>query len=247
MPLFSKPKMAIKEHDFVEIEYTGKLENGFIFDTTSEETAKKNNVYSEKAKYKPIIVCVGEKQLVPGLDQTLIGKEENSTFTITLKPEQAFGKKDAKLIRLVPLKTFQKQNIMPQPGLQLNIDGENTTILRVSGGRVLVDFNHPLSGKEIIYEVTIKRKVTDTEEQIKSFLELTLPIKFDVKVESEKATITTQHELPEQITNELAKKLKEITNIKEISFKKEEQKEILEKTAEEKPKTKAKKEKEQKA
>ena len=210
--------MAIKEHDFVEIEYTGKV-NDAIFDTTSEDVAKKNDVFDPKAKYKPLIICVGEQHVVPGLDQSLIGKEAGKSYTITLQPEQAFGKKDAKKIRLVPLRTFQKQKIMPQPGLQVDIDGQIATVLRAGGGRILVDFNHPLASKEVTYEVTIKRQITDPEEKIKSYLSLAFPIPIEVKVVDNDATITMQQELPNEFTDQLSKKLTELTGVKKVEFK----------------------------
>lgn len=216
--------MAIKEHDFIELDYTGILDDGTIFDTTSEDIAKKHDINNPKAAYKPIIICVGEQQVVPGLDQALIGKEIGNAYMIKVPTEQAFGKKDAKMIRLVPLRVFEKQNIMPQPGLQVDMDDTIATVLRVGGGRVLVDFNHPLAGKQITYEITPKRQVTDPKEQIKSYLEMVFPVKTEVDIVDDKATITLAQDLPKEIAQELSKKLSELTRIKTIEFKKEEKK-----------------------
>ena len=63
------------------------------------------------------------------------------------------GKKDVKKVQLVPLATFKEHKLNPHPGLQVDFDGKIGTVMRVSGGRVMVNFNHPLSGKEIIYEI----------------------------------------------------------------------------------------------
>ena len=141
--------MGIAKHDFIELDYTGRLSDGTVFDTTSEETARQGGgPGSEKAEPKPAIVCVGERQVVPGLDDALVGKELNASYTVTLKPEQAFGRKDAKKIRLVPSQTFREQRVMPHPGLQVEIDNHLATVLSVSGGRGLVAFHPPLPTKK---------------------------------------------------------------------------------------------------
>ena len=65
----------IKKGDFIELDYTGRLKDDkIVFDTTVEETAKASNVYNDKFKYKPTIICVGEAHLIKGLDDFLIGK-----------------------------------------------------------------------------------------------------------------------------------------------------------------------------
>ena len=211
----------VAKKDFIEIDYTGKLADGTVFDTTNTQIAKKHNLRSENTRENPTIICVGEKQLIPGLDEALIGKELNKEYTITVPAEKAFGKKDAKNIRLIPMRTFQKQNIMPQPGLQVNIDGSVATVLRVSGGRILVDFNHPLAGREITYNITIKKKITDKKEQIESYLGQAFPFPLKVSVKENKATVTLPQNLPKEIAEELSKKLKGLTDT-DVEFRKEE-------------------------
>ena len=159
----------IKNHDFVEIDYTGKLLDGTIFDTTLEKVAQENNISNEKAKYKPAIICVGEKQLLPGLDDQLADKEVGKEYTINISAEDAFGKRDIKKMKIIPMNTFREHKMQPQPGLQINVDGEIGVVSRVSGGRVIVNFNHPLAGKEVSYIFTINRKITDVKEKISSF------------------------------------------------------------------------------
>ncbi|MFS6939009.1 hypothetical protein ACDX33_11095, partial [Neisseria animaloris] len=73
--------------------------------------------------------------------------------------EEAFGKRQVNLIKLVPTNIFTKQNMTPVPGLHVNLDGIYGVIRSVSGGRTIVDFNHPLSSHDLVYEVDIKRIV----------------------------------------------------------------------------------------
>ncbi len=210
--------VKIKDKDFVEIEYTGKIKDGSIFDTTDEKIAKDNNIYSEKMEFCPIIICVGEQQIIKGLDKNIIDKEPGS-YTIELSPEDAFGKKSAKLIQLISTSKFKQQNITPMPGLQVNIDGLIGVIKTVSGGRTLVDFNHPLAGKDITYNIKVNRIVTDPKEKISSFLKFGLNLKdFEVNVENNKAAIVLKKEIPKEIKESIAKKLKDLTNM-EAEFK----------------------------
>src|SRR3989338_7882631 len=147
----------IKKYDFVEIEYTGKLrEDGAIFDTTDEKVAKEHNLHSH-SDYGPVVICVGEEQLLKGIDKSLEGKGIGDEYDADIRPEDAFGSKDARLIQLIPTNKFKQQKIQPMQGMQLNIDGMLGIVKTVSGGRTLVDFNHPLAGKELSYKIKINR------------------------------------------------------------------------------------------
>src|SRR3989344_1222392 len=142
----------IKKNDFVEIEYTGRLkESNAVFDTTQEKVAKENDLYDKNADYSPLIICVGENHILRGLEEQMIGKETGKEYAFEVSSDNAFGRKDPKLIQLVPTNKFRQQNIQPFPGLQLNIDGVFGVVKTVSGGRCLVDFNHPLAGKDLVY------------------------------------------------------------------------------------------------
>ena len=121
----------LKENDFVEIDYVARIKGDGIFDLTLEDVAKENKIYSKDYKYKPVIICMGKKDIIKGLDNQLIGKDLGE-YKITITPEEGFGKKDAKLIKLVPTKEFTKQNIRPMPGMQMNIEGFMGKILSVN-------------------------------------------------------------------------------------------------------------------
>ena len=211
----------IKKHDFVELEYTGMIkEDSAIFDTTEEKIAKENGVYDEKADYSPLIVCVGENNIMKGLEEQMIGKETGKDYKIEVSHENAFGKKDAKLIQLIPTSKFRQQNIQPIPGLQLNIDGVFGVVKTVSGGRCLVDFNHPLAGKDLIYNVKIKNIVDDDREKLKSLLKMHLHVK-DAEIEiKDKSTIVKSKNKISKNAQEEFKKIvnKTIPSIKNVDF-----------------------------
>ena len=211
----------VQKGDFVELDYTGSLPDGTIFDTTLAAVAKEQKIFSEKTTFAPAVVCIGEKQILSGVDQHLTDKEIGKSFIIKLPPEEAFGKRDVKKIKMLPTSTFKEHNVQPHPGLQIDVDGELGTIMRMAGGRIMVNFNHPLAGKDVQYEVTINRKVTDQEEQIKAFLHTTLRLpqdKIAVSMKENAAEVKIPFALPPQFTDALAKKLSEITKGKEVKI-----------------------------
>ena len=213
--------MTIQLKDFIEIDYTGSIkEDGIIFDTTMEAVAKEQQIHNPEMTYGPIIICVGEGQVIKGLDNQFIGKEAGE-FTIEVPTEQAFGKKNSKLLKLIPLQVFTKQNIRPIPGLQLNMDGVIGTVRSVSGGRIFVDFNHPLSGKDLIYKVKIHRKIADPKEKLDAFLKMQFGKQaIENSILDSKATISVPLHLPKDIQETFSSKIKEIIpEIKEIDFK----------------------------
>ena len=224
----------IQKNDFIEIEYTGKTkEEGIVFDTTIEQVAKDNDITDENASYGPTVICVGHSQIIAGLDNNLAGKEIGKDYTITLQPEEAFGKKSAKLVQLIPFRKFTQQQIMPQIGLQVNIDGNNGIIKTVSGGRVLVDFNHPLSGKVIEYDVKILRKVEDDNEKLKSYIKVFLGNDVSAEIKEGRAIVELPMEMEQPIALEFSKAIQEaIPAIKEVEFRKIEKKEKTEKKEE---------------
>ena len=210
----------IKEKDFVEVEYTGKLtEENIVFDTTNEQIAKDAQIHNPDMTYGPMVVCMGEGQLLKGLENQMIGKETGQEYTITLSPEDAFGKKNASKIQMIPLIKFKKQRIMPEIGMQVNIDQQLGTVKTVAGGRCLVDFNHPLSGKEITYTIRALNIVTDDQKKVDSLLKLNFNIKADVKTEAEKTTISTPKDIPKELQDLIEKRIKEFLPQIKLEFK----------------------------
>ena len=203
--------MKTKQGDFIEIEYVGKVNNN-VFDVTSEELAKKHNIHNPKTKYKPAIICLGYRDLLQGLDDQLIDKEINKQYTIEIPPEKGFGKRNPKLLKLLKTSVFAEHEINPMPGLQVNMDGLVGIIKTVSGGRTIVDFNHPLSGKNLTYEITIKKIITNPKEKVESILSL-LGDESKVEVKNKETIITgsVKKEIQKKLSDEIKKRIKEIT------------------------------------
>ena len=211
----------VKKHDFVELEYTGRIkEDNIVFDTTDEKAARENDIYRKNAEYSPIAICVGENSLMKGLEEQMIGKETGKEYSFEISSGNAFGKKDARLIQMIPASKFRQQKIQPVPGLQLNIDGVFGIVKTVGGGRCLVDFNHPLAGKDLVYNVRINGIVDGSREKLISLLKAHLGIKgAEIEVNEDAAAISLKQDMPKQAQEEF-KKIAErtIPSIKKVEF-----------------------------
>lgn len=212
---------TIKQGDFVQVEYSGRLaDDGTLFDTTDEAAAKKAGIGGKNAKYGPATICIGEHHLIRGIDEELTEKAVGQQYTFTLPAERAFGKKDAKLIQLIPTQKFMKEGIRPMPGLQITVDNMLGMVKSVSGGRTLVDFNHPLAGRDVRYEVKVLKKVTDATEKLKMFVARALQLPdAPVTVKEGDAEVQLPFALPEELRGEAVEKIKKaIPELKNVTF-----------------------------
>ena len=189
--------MPVKKGDFLRLEYTGKVqETGEVFDTTDEKVAEEANIKSENKIYGAIPIIVGAGHVLKGIEDALIDMEEGDKKTIDIPPEEGFGERDPKLMQLIPMSEFRKQGIKPQVGMGINLENNTGIIRSISGGRVRVDFNHELAGKNLQYQVKVEKLITDDVEKIRSMINLHYPnpnIEFDShKVEIEDGKVIIQ-------------------------------------------------------
>ncbi len=209
--------VKVNEKDFVEIEYVGRIKgSNKIFDLTDEELAKKEGVYSEKMKYGPVIICLGQAHLLKSLDKKLEGKEVGKKYKIELSLDESFGRKDPRFVRVISKANFNKHKVNPFPGLQVNIDGKIGVIRSVTGGRVVVDFNHPLAGRELIYEIKINRKVTDIKEQLKGLLDFMGLGDTKIETKEGKMNVVIKKKLPREVTKKVEEEIKRLISGKEV-------------------------------
>ncbi len=191
-PLKTKLNMEtqekIRKNDFIEVEFTGKSNNE-IFDTTSKKEAEQIGLGAE---VKPLIICVGSEMLVKGFDEDLEGKEINKLYKLHLNPKQAFGIRNPSLIRVIPLRVFLEKKMNPVVGMTIQLDNNIAKIISVSGGRVTVDFNNLLAGKEIDYEYKIKRKILDNLEKVNALQEYFFKKKFEFDIKTDEKTKKTR-------------------------------------------------------
>ncbi len=191
--------MALQKGDFILLDYIAKVkETGEVFDTTIEEVAKKERLYKEGEIYEPKLVVIGEGWVLKALDESLTNMEVGKTETVEIPPEKAFGARDPEKVRRVPLRHLTAKGITPTLGMRLEYDGKMAVVRTIGAGRVLLDFNPPLAGKTLVYEVTVKKKLETSEEKIAALIHRRIPT---VEVEKFKFTIKAKNvgiEMPEE-------------------------------------------------
>ncbi|MDW8023155.1 MAG: FKBP-type peptidyl-prolyl cis-trans isomerase [Nitrososphaerota archaeon] len=222
--------MALQKGDFIILDYVAKVkETGEVFDTTLEETAKKERLYREGEIYEPKLVVVGEGWVLKALDEGLTTMDVGKPATIEIPPEKAFGARDPEKVKRIPLRQLTSKGITPTLGMRLEYEGKIAIVRAIGAGRVLLDFNPPLAGKTLVYEVTVQKKLETREEKIAALIHRRIP-----SVETEKFRFNIENdvliiEMPEEafyiegiqvakrgIALDLQKFFQEITTVKFI-------------------------------
>jgi len=180
--------VSIQKSDFIVVDYTGKVkETGEVFDTTSEEIAKESKLYKEGDIYEPRLVVVGEGWVLKALDEALMGFKLNKKDSVEISPDNAFGSRDPEKVKLVPLRRLAARGITPKLGAQIEYDKRLATVRTMGSGRVTLDFNPPLAGKTLVYDVVVKNKLKTNEEKISALIHRRIPA-----VEAEKFVFTVE-------------------------------------------------------
>lgn len=222
----------IKKNDFVEIDFTARVkEANSVFDTTLLDEAEKAGLLhdaSEKSRFVPLRICIGQGMLLPGLDKALEGKDFQKWHEVEIPPKEAFGERDAKLVKIIPLRIFREKGIMPMPGMMLNLDGMLVRIASVSSGRVITDFNNPLAGRAVVYRFKINKAIEDAAEKLKILAGFLLGKAENARIENGKGIIEFFMRVPDVIQKDFSKKVKEIINL-EVEIKVSEAKKAEEK------------------
>lgn len=170
--------MPFQKNDFLEVEFIGRIKDGEVFDSNVAEELNKLNPNQQA---KPFIFPLGQDMFLKGIENFLIGKEVGS-YELELSPKDAFGFRDPSMVQMIPMKIFIEHKINPIPGTILNFDNKLGKVLTVSGGRVMIDFNGPLAGKDVIYSVKVLRKVENIDEKVKSLVEFLFRREFKYEI-----------------------------------------------------------------
>lgn len=134
-----------KSGDTVRIHYTGKLDDGTQFDSSSGR--------------EPLEFALGSGQVIPGFDNAVDGMAVGESKTVTIPPAEAYGDKHPQLVQDVP-KSALPPEIEPQVGMQLQSqtpDGQTIPLLitEVAEEKITVDGNHPLAGQDLTFDIEL--------------------------------------------------------------------------------------------
>ncbi|MFH1328949.1 MAG: FKBP-type peptidyl-prolyl cis-trans isomerase [Candidatus Bathyarchaeota archaeon] len=191
--------LAVAKGDFILMDYIAKVkETGEAFDTSLAEDAKQAEIFKENIVYEPMLVVVGEGWVLGSLDEQLAGMEVGKKVTVEIPAEKGFGRRDPSKIKQVPLRKFDNQKIAPAPGMDVEVDGKRAIVRSVGAGRVQVDFNPPLAGRTLIYDVEIKQILQTQEEKTRNLIHRRIPMvdvnKFEIEMTENNITVKTPEE-----------------------------------------------------
>lgn len=162
------PNMSVSEGEFILVDYTVYVkETGNIVDTTSEELAKKENVYDPNKQYGPQILVIGKGWLHQVVENEIKGMNINEEKTIEIPPEKAFGTRDPSKVKVFSLRDFHRRGYSVNVGDVVEIGGVKGVVKSINGGRVVVDFNHPLAGKTLVYRVKVVSRLENIVDKIR--------------------------------------------------------------------------------
>ena len=135
----------VKNGDSVRVHYTGKLEDGTEFDSSR--------------KREPIEVTVGSGSLIPGFEKGIVGMQIGDKKTITVQPDDAYGERNHGLVVEIDKKDFPS-DITPEVGMPLQVKQSddniiNVMITEITEGSVIIDANHPLAGKPLVFDIEL--------------------------------------------------------------------------------------------
>ncbi|UCE17188.1 MAG: peptidylprolyl isomerase [Gemmatimonadota bacterium] len=146
----------------VLVDYVGTLDNGDMFDTSVREEAEKADILNPERNYTPLRVSVGQKQVIPGFEEALIGMKVGESKTVAISPEKAYGQVDEGLVQKVPIDIFKNAGMQPIAGTMVQFqsrDGRPVSALiqEIQEDSVLVDMNHPLAGETLHFRLTVNQ------------------------------------------------------------------------------------------
>jgi FKBP-type peptidyl-prolyl cis-trans isomerase 2 len=152
--------MTIATGDSVTLEYTGRLDDETVFDTSRESVAEETGLAEAQPDrdYAPLTVEVGAEQVIEGMEEGLIGLEAGETETLSIPPEKAYGKPSDDNIQ--EFETQQLREMLggqtPEVGSYLEAqNGQHGEVVHVDEEVVRVDFNPRLAGETLTFEIEI--------------------------------------------------------------------------------------------
>jgi peptidylprolyl isomerase len=190
--------MTLEKGGFIQIDYVAKVkETNEVFDTTFEEIAKREHLYKEGEIYEPKLIVIGEGWVLKPLDESFASMEILKPTSVEIPPEKAFGQRDPEKVRRLSLRHLAEKGINPTLGMRIEYDGKMATVRALGAGRVLLDFNPPLAGKTLVYEITIKKKLETKQEKTSALIHRRIPAVEEDKFKFTSRAKAVSIEMPE--------------------------------------------------
>lgn len=146
---------VVKAGDTIKVDYTGKLENGTVFDTSKEEVAKQAGIYVSDRNYAPLTFVAGSGQMIKGFDEGVIGMKIGEEKTIAVPPSDAYGEYNESRIQAIPVQELNLTRT-PKAGEVLgDMYGNQFKVIAVNNTHITLDANHELAGKTLIFDIKL--------------------------------------------------------------------------------------------
>ncbi|HDM10347.1 MAG: peptidylprolyl isomerase [Deltaproteobacteria bacterium] len=134
-----------KSGDTVKVHYTGKLEDGTVFDSSRDRA--------------PLEFTLGDGEVIEGFEKGIVGMAVGTTKTLSIPPEEAYGQRREDLVLFVNKSEFP-EHINPSVGQQLQVRQPNGAIIdlvitEMNEDTITLDANHPLAGQTLIFDVEL--------------------------------------------------------------------------------------------
>lgn len=128
--------------DTVRIHYTGKYEDGTVFDSSEGKD--------------PLEFVAGSEQIIPGLDKAILDMTEGDQETVTVPPEEAYGEREPALAQEVE-RSQLPEGVTEGAALEAEVGGQKTMlwVTELNDETAVVDANHPLAGKTLVFDVEL--------------------------------------------------------------------------------------------
>lgn len=144
-----------QQGDRVRIHFTGTLEDGTVFDSTEQECDCEDCGCDEG----PFEMVIGEGELLPELEEALVGLAPGEEKTVQIAADDAYGPYDDELVLVVGRGDFPA-DITPEVGQTLEVTDEEgdaypVTVVEVEGEEVTLDANHPLAGEDLTFAIRL--------------------------------------------------------------------------------------------
>ena len=151
--------MTITTGDDVTFEYTGRLDDGTVFDSSRESVAEDAGLVEAQPdrEYAPLTVEVGSGQVIEGMEEGLLGMDAGETETIEIPPEKAYGEWTEEHVQEFDTDELSEMlGQTPEEGAFLEAqNGQHGEIIHVDDETVRVDFNPDLAGETLEFEIEV--------------------------------------------------------------------------------------------
>jgi len=131
----------VKKGDKVKVKYTGYLEDGSTFDSNEDKDA--------------LLFEVGAGQVIKGFDDAVVGMKVGEKKSVTIKPEEAYGERHEEMVIKIPKTQFQGEEV--KEGMMVSSsNGMQAIVVAVNDNDVTLDFNFPLAGKTLKFDIKVE-------------------------------------------------------------------------------------------